>query len=103
MTTQLMAIILLATFCAGAVAWVFIYPYLSGEKDAEKRIQSVARPGVPALKAASRATRSRREQIEGSLKEIENRRKKSKSVPLSTRLTQAGLSWSKRQFIILSV
>jgi tight adherence protein B len=100
MTTQLLAVIVLAMFCAGAVAWVVIYPYLSGEKDAEKRMQSVTRSAVPAVKAASRAIKSRREQVEASLKEIEGRRKQSRLPPLSVRLTQAGLSWSKRQFII---
>ncbi len=100
MNVQMLAIILLATFCAGGMAWVLVYPYLSGEKEAEKRMQSVTRSGVPALKAATRAVRTRREQVELSLKEIENRSKKSRSPPLSTRLTQAGLSWSKQQFII---
>jgi tight adherence protein B len=103
MTVQMLSIALLATFCAGAVAWVLIYPYLSGEKEAEKRILSVARPGVPAFKGASRAMKTRREQVESSLKEIEDRRKKSKSLPLATRITQAGLTWSKRQFFVLSV
>ncbi len=98
-----LAVALLATFCAGAGAWVLIYPYLSGEREAEKRMMSVARSGMPAVKAATRAIKSRREQVEQSLKEIEERRKKSKSPPLSTRLTQAGVSWTKQQFIIGSI
>ena len=100
MDKQMLAIVLLATFCAGAFAWVLIYPYLSGEKEAEKRMMSVTRPGVPALKAQSRAVRTRREQVESSLKDIENRNKKSKSPPLQTRLAQAGVSWTKQQFMI---
>jgi tight adherence protein B len=100
MDKQLIAIILLATFCAGAVAWVLIYPYLSGEKEAEKRMMSVTRSGAPALKAASRAVRTRREQVESSLKEIEDRNKRSKSPPLHVRITQAGVSWTKQQFMI---
>ena len=100
MSMQMMAIAFLATFCAGALAWVLIYPYLSGEREAEKRMQSVARPGVPSLKTASRAVKSRREQIETSLKEIEGRRKRTRSPSLATRLTQAGVSWTKQQFII---
>jgi tight adherence protein B len=103
MDLQMLAIGLLATFCAGAAAWVLIYPYLSGEKEAEKRMQNVARTGVPTIKSASRAIKSRREQVESSLKEIENRRKQSRSPPLATRLSQAGLSWSKKQFMIGSV
>jgi tight adherence protein B len=100
MDLQLLAIILLATFCAGAVAWVLVYPYLSGEKEVEKRMQSVARTGAPAVKSASRAIKSRREQVESSLKEIENRTKQRKSPPLSTRIAQAGVSWTKQQFTI---
>lgn len=101
MDVQQLAIVLLATFCAGAVAWVLVYPYLSGENKAERRMQSVARTGTPAVKsAASRGVRSRREQIESSLKEIESRNKQKKSPPLSTRLTQAGVTWTKQQFMI---
>jgi tight adherence protein B len=100
MDLQLLAIVLLATFCAGAVAWVLVYPYLSGEKEVEKRMQSVARTGAPAVKSASRAIKSRREQVESSLKEIENRTKQRKSPPLSSRIAQAGVSWTKQQFTI---
>ena len=100
MDLQLLAIILLATFCAGAVAWVLVYPYLSGEKEVEKRMQSAARTGAPAVKSASRAIKSRREQVESSLKEIEDRTKQRKSPPLSTRIAQAGVSWTKQQFTI---
>src|SRR5262249_30026704 len=103
MGLQLLAIVLLATFCAGAIAWVLIYPYLSGENEAQKRIQSIARTGMPAAKSASRAVKSRREQIESSLREIENRNREKKSPPLSTRIAQAGVSWTKQQFIIGSV
>src|SRR5260221_6410513 len=56
---QTLAIFLLSTFCAGAIAWVLVYPYLSGEKEAEKRMLSVARSGVPASKVTSRALKSR--------------------------------------------
>jgi tight adherence protein B len=100
MNLQLLAIVLLATFCAGAVAWVLVYPYLSGENEAQKRMQSVARTGAPAVKSAARAVKSRREQVESSLREIENRSKQKKSPPLSTRLSQAGVSWTKQQFMI---
>jgi tight adherence protein B len=54
----------------------------------------------------TRATRgpqkSRRDVIENTLKEFEERHKKSKRVPLSTRIAQAGLAWSKRQFMMIS-
>jgi tight adherence protein B len=101
-TLETLAIFLLTTFCAGAIAWVLLYPYLSGEKEAEKRMLSVAKPGLASSKISSRAVKTRREQVEASLKDLEERRKKSNSPPLSIRLTQAGLSWSKQQFYIFS-
>jgi tight adherence protein B len=101
-TLQTLAIFLLTTFCAGAIAWVLLYPYLSGEKEAEKRLQSVAKPGLANVKVSARAVKTRREQVEATLKELDARRKKSSSPPLSIRLAQAGLSWSKQQFYIVS-
>jgi tight adherence protein B len=102
MDLQTLAIFLLATLCAGGVSWVLVYPYLSGEKAAERRMSSIAKSSVPTSKGISRALKSRREQVETTLKELEERAKKSKSPPLSIRLAQSGLSWTKRQFVIIS-
>jgi tight adherence protein B len=99
---QILAIFLLSTFCAGAFAWVLLYPYLSGEKEAEKRMQSFAKLGPVSAKVNARAVKTRREQVEATLKDLEERRKKSNSPPLSVRLAQAGLTWSKQQFYIVS-
>jgi len=93
----------LVTVAIGGVVWVFVYPYLSGEKKAERRMASVARAEPMAARPARAAGKSRREQIESTLKEIEQRRKKVKRPPLSVRLTQAGLNWSKRRFITTAV
>ncbi len=90
----------LVTIAIGGVVWVFVYPYLSGEKKAERRMASVARAEPISRPTRSAGGRSRREQVEGTLKVIEERRKKFKRPPLSVRLKQAGLSWSKRQFMI---
>jgi tight adherence protein B len=102
MNTQLLAIVALAALCAGAASWVLVYPYLSGEKEAEKRLVSAARLTAPGVRATSRVARSRREQVETSLREIENRRKQARSPSLAMRLARAGLSWSERQFMVVS-
>jgi tight adherence protein B len=102
---QLIALFFLVTASIGGVAWVFVYPILSGERNVERRKEAVARTGATVRAAGQRAgsPKSRREQVEGSLKEIEQqRRSKAKSPPLSVRITQAGLSWSKRKFIMVS-
>ena len=97
-----LALFLLVAVAIGGIVWVFVYPILSGERKAEKRQQIVAKsaPGSRAAAAARDSQKSRREQVEGSLREIEARR--AKSVPLSLRLARAGLRWSKWQFIMFS-
>jgi len=101
MNTQTLALAFLAATAIGGVAWVFVYPSLSGEKKAEARRSSVARP-EPAARQADKNQRSRREQVEGTLKELDARRQKDKKVALSTRISQAGLSWSTQKFWIIS-
>jgi tight adherence protein B len=92
----------LVSVAIGGVAWVFLYPLLSGERKVEKRKETVTRntSAVRATAVARNTQRSRREQVEGSLKELEA--KQAKSPPLSTRISQAGLSWSTKQFMFIS-
>jgi tight adherence protein B len=93
------ALFLVVTIAIGGVAWVFVYPILSGERKAEQRKASVAR-AQPMSRPTRGVQKSRREQVEGTLKELEERQKKAKRVPLSIRIQQAGLDWSKRRFLI---
>jgi tight adherence protein B len=102
MSIQILALAFLAFTAIGGLAWVFVYPMLSGEKKAESRRASIARPEPATARQADKSQRSRREQVEGSLKDLEARRLKEKSVPLSTRIGQAGLSWSTQKFWIAS-
>ena len=102
MNLQMLALAFLAATAVGGVAWVFVYPLLSGEKKAEARRLSVAKPEPAARRADAKNQRSRREQVEGSLKELEARRAKDAKVSLATRLTQAGLGWSEQKFWIIS-
>jgi tight adherence protein B len=101
MNIQALALAFLAATALGGLAWVFLYPLLSGEKKAENRRASVAKV-EPAARQVDKNLRSRREQVEGSLKDLEARSKKEKKVPLSSRLTQAGLDWSPQKFMIIS-
>ena len=98
---QTIALFFLASLAVGGVAWVFLYPILSGERQAETRMANVAK-AEPQARTARGSQKSRRDVIENTLKEFDERHKKSKGVPLSVRLAQAGLSWSKRQFFLVS-
>jgi tight adherence protein B len=101
MNTQTLALSFLAATTIGGLAWVFVYPLLSGEKQAESRRASIAKP-EPAARQAEKTQRSRREQVEGTLKDLEARRQKEKRVSLSVRLMQAGLDWSTQKFMTIS-
>ena len=98
---QTIALFFLASVAFGGVTWVFLYPILSGERKAEQRMANVAK-AEPAARTTRGSQKSRRDSIETTLKEFEERHKKSKRVPLAVRLAQAGLFWSKRQFFLLS-
>jgi tight adherence protein B len=94
-----MPLFFLVALAIGGVSWVFLYPILSGEQKAEKRKQSVVRTVSTVTTRTSRnVLKPRREQIEATLKQVENRRAKSAS--LSGRIAQAGLNWSKQRFFI---
>ena len=102
MKIQALALAFLAATAIGGVAWVFIYPLLSGERKAEGRRASVAKSEPVAARGVDKTQRSRREQVESSLKDLEARRQKESKVALSTRLTRAGLDWTPQKFMIVS-
>jgi tight adherence protein B len=102
MKMQTLALAFLAAAAIGGLAWVFIYPLLSGEKKAESRRASVAKPEPATKRQTEKSQRSRRDQVESSLKDLEARRQKESKVSLSVRLTQAGLDWSTQKFMVVS-
>lgn len=95
-----LAVFFLAAVAVGGIVWVFVYPILSGERKAERRMESVAK-AAPAARVA-RNQRSRRDVVESTLKEFEDRQKKNRKLPLPVRIEQAGLKWSKQKFMLVS-
>ncbi len=103
MPLETLALAFFVTVAAGGVVWVFVYPLLSGERHAEKRVASVAKSDTAArLSAIKNVPKVRREQVEESLKELEIKQRKHVKLPVSVRIEQAGLSWSKRKFWLIS-
>lgn len=98
-------IALFATVAMGGVAYVFLYPLLSGEARAEKRMQEITFSEIESRRARKTpdTAATRRQQVEHSLKQLEERQRSAKNPPLSIRLQQAGLDWSKQHFIIANV
>ncbi len=98
---QPLALFFLVTVAIGGIAWVFLYPILSGEKKAEQRRANVAK-AEPTVTRQVRGQKSRRDSVEGTLREMEQRHKKQSRQPLTVRITQAGLAWSKQRYYITS-
>jgi len=62
MNMQALALASLAAVAIGGIAWVFLYPLLSGEKKAESRRATVAK-SEPVARNVDKNQRSRREQV----------------------------------------
>ena len=100
-SNQPMIMAILAAIAVGGLGWVFVYPLHSGERNMERRVASAAQ-AVPVQRAVRGAQKSRREQVEDSLKDLELRQRKNHRPTLSQRIEQAGLNWSVRQYILVS-
>jgi tight adherence protein B len=86
------------------VVYVLAAPYLSGEKQAEKRLAGVAESKTSRLQRRTQADQSasRKKAVAETLKEIESRQKKKEKVTLRLRLERAGLGIEPRTYWIAS-
>jgi tight adherence protein B len=98
---ETIVVFFLAAAAMGGIAWVFVYPILSGERQTEKRVASVAKP-EPIARAVRGQQKSRRDTVENTLKEIEDRHKKHSRLPLAVKIQQAGLGITKQQFFFIA-
>jgi tight adherence protein B len=97
-----LTIAVLATVAVGGVAYALLYSWVSGGARAEKRKREIAVTEVETRRARNvpDAAASRRHQIEETLKKVEERQRSRRNPPLSVRLQQAGLGWTKRSYFI---
>ena len=96
----------LAAVAVGGVAYVFLLPRLSGEKRVEQRMKEVAQTEAVTRKVRTGkpdTAASRRQQVEETLKQLEERQKRARRPSLSVQLQQSGLGWSKRNFMFVSI
>jgi tight adherence protein B len=96
-----MAVFFLASLGVGGVIYVFVYPILSGERKTEQRFANVAKTEA-VTRTARGPQKSRRDSVEQTLKEFDERHKSSRRVPLAVKIEQAGLSWTKQKFYLVS-
>jgi tight adherence protein B len=110
--TVLIALIVLAMLSAGSLAYVLLYRRIETENVVERRIGQIRGRGADAAAAAPTGrvivdAAKRRKGVQETLKELEEKQKakakRSSSPPMTLRLEQAGLNWSKRTFLLFSV
>lgn len=90
----------LATLAVGGIGFAFLEPILSGENRAEKRQATLT--DSRARRQAAVEAGNRRKQIADSLKELEQR-ETAKRLTLDQRFEQAGLDWTRKTYILVSV
>jgi tight adherence protein B len=95
------ALALLAAITVGGLAYVFIYPILSGDNRAEKRQKALA-ARAPQHRNVRKKDGGKRDQIAQTLKELEARQSEKSRVTLKDRIEQAGLDWSRGRYFLMS-
>jgi tight adherence protein B len=106
---SLIAIVTLAALSAGGIAYALLFGRIQEENNAEKRREFIQGKNktLPSNSARNALDPGRRRKsVQDTLKEVEQaqkaKAKQSKSPPMSVRMQQAGLSWSRRTFWIIS-
>jgi tight adherence protein B len=101
----LLGLLLLAAVSIGAVVFLLVNPYLSGERRTDKRIQGVTetRSTRIAVKAQAEAAQSRRRQVADTLRDLEDRQKAREKITMRLRLQRAGLDITPRSFWVASL
>ncbi|MGL4395284.1 MAG: type II secretion system F family protein [Hyphomicrobium sp.] len=96
----------LMAIAAAAVVFALLFPFISGDRQKDKRLQDVTenrgrRIAVPT--GGSDQASSRKKSVADSLKEIESRQKVKEKPTLRVRLERAGLDMTPRDFYIASI
>lgn len=100
MSASMLAAMALSAIGVGGVAYVFLYPILSGANRVEKRQKALV--GGPERRERGVVTVNRRDQVAQSLRDLELREKARTKINIETRIGQAGLDWSRRKFFVVS-
>jgi tight adherence protein B len=99
---QKLIVVGLVGIAAAGVMYALVYPYLSGDIKAQKRQAALMSGSLERTVGKANDPAKRRKLIAESLKEVEEKNKK-KTVDLQQRIAQAGLTWSKRTYILASI
>ncbi len=99
-----LAIAALSAVSVGAVFYVLVYPHVSGEARAEKRMDSFSVDAAQ-RRAGDRmadVTANRKRNVAESLKDLDDRENEKRKLKLRDRIEQAGLDWDEKKFYLVS-
>ncbi|HKZ97270.1 MAG TPA: type II secretion system F family protein [Hyphomicrobiaceae bacterium] len=99
-----LVVALSAAAAFAAIAYVVTYPFVSGDRQVEKRLASVteSRAKKVATRSAAEITANRKKQVADTLKDLDIRQKTKEKVTLRLKLQRAGLDAEPRSFWIAS-
>jgi tight adherence protein B len=107
---SLIAVVVLAALSAGGLAYGLLFGRIQDENTAEQRREFIQGKNKAPPSQSGRNPQDptrRRKSVQETLKELEQaqkaKAKQSKSPPLSVRMQQAGLPWSRRTFWIVGI
>ena len=99
-----LAMISLVALSVGGIAYVVAMPYLSGEKNVDKRIAQVANDqSSRRVRGESELIVTRKKEVQETLKELEARQKSQKKATLKLRLARAGFDVQPRAYYLASL
>lgn len=101
---MMLVVAVLGATAFASMVFVLLYPYISGERQTEKRVRIVTenRAQKVATRAAAETVASRRRTVADTLKDLEERQKAKEKLTLRLRIQRAGLQITPRTFWILS-
>lgn len=103
---MVVALVVLVALSAGGLAWTFLFDRVENETAVTKRLERIVESGPKAEEPAAGGS-GRKKSMQNALKEFEERQKAraefNRRPPLSVRLQQAGLDWTRHTFILFSV
>lgn len=104
LNVTVLALIALVMLSAGGIAYAMFFERAQNGDATERRISRIVQAG--AAQSVDDGSSNRRRTVQSALKDFEDkikaREKQNKSPPLSVRLSQAGLTWTKKTFFIVS-
>ncbi|MEM7620754.1 MAG: type II secretion system F family protein [Pseudomonadota bacterium] len=98
---------IMIALAVGGVAYVFIYPFLSGERKSGQRVKKISQKNDPSANDPRfkniASGQTRRSQVQDTLKELDARQKAKENLTIRVRLERAGLDLTPNVYYVSSL